>query len=91
MNLLRRLAGLILLDRVRRIEEIWGELKVEPLLFCVERRQLAWFGRLIMMCPVTGFLGRSNRTEAQNTRWDYIFHLGRPRNDWGEGRPGYLA
>ncbi|KAK0148818.1 Calmodulin-regulated spectrin-associated protein 3 [Merluccius polli] len=41
MRFLRRVAGLILRDRVRS-SDIRRELRVEPLLLCVERSQLRW-------------------------------------------------
>ena len=46
MSFLRGVAGLSLRDRVRS-SDIWRELGVEPLLLCVERGQLRWFGHLI--------------------------------------------
>ncbi len=76
MTFLLRIAGISLRDRVR---SRW-ELRVEPLLLCVKRSQLRWFGHLIRMPP--GHLpleecptGRRPRGRPE-TRWrDYISHL----------------
>ncbi|KAJ7996720.1 hypothetical protein DPEC_G00239960 [Dallia pectoralis] len=50
MGFLRKVAGLSLRDRVRS-SVIREELGVEPLLLCVERSQLRWFGHLVRMPP----------------------------------------
>ncbi len=50
MSFLRMVAGLSLRDRVRS-SDISEELGVEPLLLCIERRHLRWFGHLIRMPP----------------------------------------
>ncbi|KAK0152308.1 hypothetical protein N1851_006217 [Merluccius polli] len=87
MSFLYRVAGLSLRDRVRS-SEIRRELGVEPLLLCVERSQLRWFGHLIRMPP--GHLplevfracptGRRPRGRPR-TRWrDYIC-LGVPQEE----------
>jgi len=59
MSFLRRVARLSLRDRVRSLD-IRRALGVEPLLLCVERSQLRWFGNLIRMPPFRGFPGTSN-------------------------------
>ncbi|KAJ8003299.1 hypothetical protein DPEC_G00167980 [Dallia pectoralis] len=46
----RKVAGLSLRDRVRS-SVIREELGVEPLLLCIERSQLRWFGHLVRMPP----------------------------------------
>uniref|UniRef100_A0AAQ4R3P6 Reverse transcriptase domain-containing protein n=1 Tax=Gasterosteus aculeatus aculeatus TaxID=481459 RepID=A0AAQ4R3P6_GASAC len=93
MGFLRRVAGVSLRDRVRS-SAIREELGVEPLLLCVERSQLRWFGHLVRMPP-----GRLPREVFQarpagkrprgrpRTRWrDYISalaweHLGIPHSE----------
>ncbi|KAJ8015855.1 hypothetical protein DPEC_G00000750 [Dallia pectoralis] len=50
MGFLRKVAGLSLRDRVRS-SVIREELGVEPLLLCIERSQLRWFGHLVRMPP----------------------------------------
>ena len=50
MGFLRRVAGVSLGDRVRS-SAIREGLGVEPLLLCVERNQLRWFGHLGRMPP----------------------------------------
>uniref|UniRef100_A0A8D3C086 Reverse transcriptase domain-containing protein n=1 Tax=Scophthalmus maximus TaxID=52904 RepID=A0A8D3C086_SCOMX len=50
MGFLRKVAGVSLRDRVRS-SVIREELGVEPLLLCVERSQLRWFGHLVRMPP----------------------------------------
>ena len=50
MGFLRRVAGVSLRDRVRSLVIREG-LGVEPLLLCVERSQLRWFGHLVRMPP----------------------------------------
>ena len=82
MSFLRRVAGVSLRDRVRS-SVIRERLGVEPLLLCVERSQLRWFGHLVRMppgrlprevfqaCPA----GRRPRGRPR-TRWrDYISAL----------------
>ncbi|KAF7652090.1 hypothetical protein LDENG_00101950 [Lucifuga dentata] len=59
MRFLRRVSGLTLRNRVRS-SEIWEGLRVEPLLLCIERSQLKWFGHLIRMPP-----GRLPREDFQ--------------------------
>ena len=46
ISFLRRMAGLTLHNRVRS-SAIRERLKVDPLLLCIERSQLRWFGHLI--------------------------------------------
>ena len=48
MSFLRRVAGVSLTDRVRS-SAIREELGLEPLLLCLERSQLRWFGHLVRM------------------------------------------
>jgi len=50
LSFLRGVTGLSLRDRVRS-SDIWRGLGVEPLLLCVERGQLRWFGHQIRMPP----------------------------------------
>ena len=50
MGFLRKVAGVSLRDRVRS-SVIREGLGVEPLLLCVERSQLRWFGHLVRMPP----------------------------------------
>ncbi len=50
MGFLRREAGISLRDKVRS-EVILEELEVEPLLLCVERSQMRWFGHLARVPP----------------------------------------
>ena len=50
MGFLHRVAGVSLRDRVRS-SAIREGLGVEPLLLCVERSQLRWFGHLMRMQP----------------------------------------
>uniref|UniRef100_A0AAQ4PNU2 Reverse transcriptase domain-containing protein n=1 Tax=Gasterosteus aculeatus aculeatus TaxID=481459 RepID=A0AAQ4PNU2_GASAC len=50
MGFLRRVAGVSLRDRGRS-SAIREELGVEPLLLCVKRSQLRWFGHLVRMPP----------------------------------------
>ena len=50
MGFLRRVAGVSLRDKVRS-SVIPEGLGVEPLLLCVERSQLRWFGHLVRMPP----------------------------------------
>ncbi|KAJ7994746.1 hypothetical protein DPEC_G00252670 [Dallia pectoralis] len=69
MGFLRKVAGLSLRDRVRS-SVIREELGVEPLLLCIERSQLRWFGHLVRMPP-----GRLPREVFQARR-------GRPRTRW---------
>ena len=47
-------------DRVRS-SVIREGLGVEPLLLCVERSQLRWFGHLVRMPPLGASLGRCSR------------------------------
>lgn len=93
MGFLRRVVGVSLRDRLRS-SVIREELGVEPLLICVERSQLRWFGHLVRMppgrllrevfqaCPA----GRRPRGRPR-TRWrDYISnlaweHLGIPQSE----------
>lgn len=44
VSFLHRVAGL-------RSSDIWERLKVEPLLFCIERSQQRWFRHLVRMPP----------------------------------------
>ncbi|KAK0140494.1 putative uncharacterized transposon-derived protein F52C9.6 [Merluccius polli] len=68
ISFLRRVAGFSLRDRVRS-SVIREELGLEPLLLCLERSQLRWFGHLAR--PV----GRRPRGRPR-TRWrDYISTL----------------
>lgn len=54
MSFLRRMAGRILRDSVRS-SVTWEELRVELLLFHVERSQLRWLGHLFwMFCTSLG-------------------------------------
>ena len=48
MSFLCRVSGLSLRDRVRSLD-IRERLRVEPLLLCIERSQLRWFGHLVRM------------------------------------------
>ena len=82
MGFLRRVAGVSLRDRVR-ISAIQEGLGVEPLILCVERSQLRWFGHLVRMPPgriprevfQTQPAGRRSRGRPR-TRWrDYISTL----------------
>ncbi|TWW59887.1 hypothetical protein D4764_06G0014170 [Takifugu flavidus] len=50
MCFIRWVAGLSLRDRVRS-SAIREELRVEPLLLCVERSQMRWLGHLVRMPP----------------------------------------
>ena len=50
MGFLRRVAGVSLRDRVRSLAIREG-LGVEPLLICIQRSQLRWFGHLVRMPP----------------------------------------
>ena len=50
MCFLRRVSGISLRDRVRS-SVICEGLGVEPLLLCVERSQLRWFGHLVRIPP----------------------------------------
>lgn len=50
MTFLHRVAGHNLRDRVRCLG-IQEELKLEPLVLCVERSQLRWFRHLVKMPP----------------------------------------
>ncbi|KAJ7992757.1 hypothetical protein DPEC_G00281980 [Dallia pectoralis] len=75
MCFLRKVAGLSLRDRVRS-SVIREELGVEPLLLCVERRQLRWFGHLVRMPP-----GRLPR-EVFQARPAGRRPRGRPRTRW---------
>ena len=59
MSFVRRVAGFSLRDRVRSLV-IREELGLEPLLLCLERSQLRWFGHLVRM-PIGAFLGRCSR------------------------------
>ncbi|KAK0143304.1 hypothetical protein N1851_018556 [Merluccius polli] len=82
MSFLRRVAGFSLRDRVRS-SVIREELGLEPLLLCLERSQLRWFGHLVRMptgrLPWEVFqarpVGRRPRGRPR-TRWrDYISTL----------------
>jgi len=78
MSFLRRLARLCLRDRVRS-SDILRELGVEPLLLCVERSQLKWFGHLVRMPPdplsLEVFRARPTGRRPR-THWrDHISHL----------------
>ncbi|KAK0156273.1 Craniofacial development protein 2 [Merluccius polli] len=82
MSFLRRVAGFSLRDRVRT-SVIREELGLEPLLLCLERSQLRWFGHLVRMptgrLPWEVFqarpVGRRPRGRPR-TRWrDYISTL----------------
>ena len=75
MGFLRRVAGVSLRDRVRS-SVIREELGVEPLLLCVERSQLRWFGHLVRMPP-----GRLPR-EVFQARPAGRRPRGRPRTRW---------
>jgi len=93
ISFFRRLARLSLRDRVQS-SDIRRELGVEPLLLCIERSQLRWFGHLIRMPPgrlplevfQTRPTGRRPRGRPR-TRWrDYISRLacerlGIPQNE----------
>ncbi|TWW71586.1 hypothetical protein D4764_16G0000830 [Takifugu flavidus] len=89
----RRVAGLSLRDRVRS-SAMREELGVEPLLLCVERRQMRWLGHLVRMPPgrLPGEVFRacpSSRRppERPRTRWrDYVSRLVCSGNDWGSLR-----
>ena len=85
-------SGVSLRDRVRS-SAIWEGLRGEPLLLCVERSQLRWFGHLVRM-PPGSFPWRRSRhvqlgeaTGRPRTRWrDYIStlaweHLGIPQSE----------
>ncbi len=81
MSFHRRMARLILRDRVRS-SDIWWELGIEPLLLRIERSQFMWFGHLIRMppgrCPLEVFWARPTRRPwgRPRTCWrDYISHL----------------
>ena len=82
MGFLRRVAGVSLRDRVRS-SAIREGLGVEPLLLCVERSQLRWFGHLMRMppgrLPREVFLARPTGRRPRGrprTRWrDYISSL----------------
>ena len=82
MGFLCRVAGVSLRDRVRS-SAIWEGLRVEPLLLCVERSQLRWFGHLMRMppgrLPREVFLARPTGRRPRGrprTRWrDYISSL----------------
>ena len=82
MGFLRRVAGVSLKDRVRS-SAIQEGLGVEPLLLCVERSQLRWFGHLMRMppgrLPREVFLARPTGRRPRGrprTRWmDYISSL----------------
>uniref|UniRef100_A0A3B5B951 Carbonyl reductase [NADPH] 1-like n=1 Tax=Stegastes partitus TaxID=144197 RepID=A0A3B5B951_9TELE len=82
MSFLCRVAGLSLKDRVRS-SDIQRELGVEPLLLCVERSQLRWYGRLIWMPPErlplevfqTHPPGRRPWGRPRTRRRDYISRL----------------
>ncbi|KAJ8015753.1 hypothetical protein DPEC_G00029420 [Dallia pectoralis] len=92
MGFLRKVAGLSLRDR-ERSSVIREELGVEPLLLCVERSQLRWFGHLVRpprRLPREVFQARpaGRRPRARpRTRWrDYIStlaweHLGIPQSE----------
>ncbi|KAJ8011838.1 hypothetical protein DPEC_G00062440 [Dallia pectoralis] len=75
MGFLRKVAGLSLRDRVRS-SIIREELGVEPLLLCIERSQLRWFGHLVRMPP-----GRLPR-EVFQARPAGRRPRGRPRTRW---------
>ncbi|KAJ8007663.1 hypothetical protein DPEC_G00096500 [Dallia pectoralis] len=75
MGFLRKVAGLSLRDRVRS-SVIREELGVEPLLLCIERSQLRWFGHLVRMPP-----GRLPR-EVFQARPAGRRPRGRPRTRW---------
>ena len=95
MSFLRRVAGVSLRDRVRS-SVIRERLGLEPLLLCLERSQLRWFGHLVRMptgrLPWEVFqarpVGRRPRGRPR-TRWrDYISTLAwerlriPPRESW---------
>ncbi|KAJ8012365.1 hypothetical protein DPEC_G00041950 [Dallia pectoralis] len=75
MGFLRKVAGLSLRDRVRS-SVIREELGVEPLLLCIERSQLRWFGHLVRMPP-----GRLPK-EVFQARPAGRRPRGRPRTRW---------
>ncbi len=75
MGFLRRVAGISCRDKVRS-SVIREELEVEPLLLCVERSQLRWFGHLVRMPP-----GRLPR-EVFQARPAGRRPRGRPRSRW---------
>ena len=60
MGFLRRVAGVSLRDRVRS-SAVREELGSEPLLLCLERSQLRWFGHLGKDVPLGASLGRFSR------------------------------
>ena len=82
MGFLRRVARVFLRDRVRS-SAICEGLGVEPLLLCVEKSQLRWFGHLMRMppgrLPREVFLARPTGRRPRGrprTRWrDYISSL----------------
>ena len=93
MGFLHRVAGVSLRDRVRS-SAIREGLGVEPLLLCVERSQLRWFGHLMRMppgrLPREVFLARPTGRRPRGrprTRWrDYISslaweHMGIPESE----------
>ena len=73
MSFLRRVAGISLTDRVRS-SAIREELGLEPLLLCLERSQLRWFGHLVRMPTWEVFQARPVGRKPQ----------GRPRTRWRE-------
>ena len=75
MDFLRKVAGVSLRDRVRS-SAIREGLGVEPLLICIERSQLRWFGHLVRMPP-----GRIPR-EVFQARPAGRRPRGRPRTRW---------
>lgn len=70
------------------------ELRVEPLLLCVERSQLSWFGHLIRMSPrclpleaspwrCSGHIIGADRRDNPSNEGLYIpSGLGYPRGNW---------
>ena len=96
MGFLHRVAGVSLRDRVKS-SAIREGLGVEPLLLCMERNQLRWFGHLMRMppghLPREVFLahptGRKPRGRPRASWRDYISslaweRLGNPQSDLAE-------
>ena len=82
MSFLCRVAGLSFRDRVRSLV-IREELRVDPLLLCIERSQMRWLGHLVRMPPgrLPGEMFRARPTGRRprgrpRTRWrDYVSRL----------------